>query len=578
IELYNIETKKQKNVTKIQSQPEKQFNLVKSYLWMEWDPISSLLYFITISDQNETEVQNKIAQGAKTVDVLCEFKCRSFVDPRKPIRLSNFEFTLTITIPVESLLNRKDHYEHYPWRNGHCSPDTTLLFKVIRLSNNGICLCQQIPPSQQTPSTTVILYILHHHAKFTFNVPENHCKHRAFFSSLYDYLMVYIPGYCIHLIDCSMDFGPRCAIQLWNDIPELSSSPHSSNMAIALSPGLLLNLRKGIVSRFDLNYKKLLTCCELGDSVLLKELVRLSSVHFPENNMSKDLLHVEFTDDTAKEYIFGHAISKCREFVPAMIKFLPNTNKKYEFCERLREIILHNQSLSSPCSTHHSSSPPAPSTPTPVFSLKRQIMNLFVSSRDTSALDSVVDSIQETDLVHSTSRTAFTDAVTEYLLMTKEYKQQRNKAYKVAYEYTNVMVDILQDLFNLVKSSDVDMTCQFQKCEVLYSLCEETSFPIPKDFTDFFSGLGFKILPRNSFYQYIRRDVFKVTENLLNKVLGDSVASANESLMCLMFKKRKEKDIKTEMKYYEKLCFGLPVMIEHFHSIMKPGVCYFHET
>ncbi|KAL0476605.1 hypothetical protein AKO1_002842, partial [Acrasis kona] len=196
IELYNIETKKQKNVTKIQSQPEKQFNLVKSYLWMEWDPISSLLYFITISDQNETEVQNKIAQGAKTVDVLCEFKCRSFVDPRKPIRLSNFEFTLTITIPVESLLNRKDHYEHYPWRNGHCSPDTTLLFKVIRLSNNGICLCQQIPPSQQTPSTTVILYILHHHAKFTFNVPENHCKHRAFFSSLYDYLMVYIPGYC----------------------------------------------------------------------------------------------------------------------------------------------------------------------------------------------------------------------------------------------------------------------------------------------------------------------------------------------------------------------------------------------
>ncbi|KAL0477022.1 hypothetical protein AKO1_006385 [Acrasis kona] len=205
-------------------------------------------------------------------------------------------------------------------------------------------------------------------------------------------------------------------------------------------------------------------------------------------------------------------------------------------------------------------------------------MNLFVSSRDTSALDSVVDSIQETDLVHSTSRTAFTDAVTEYLLMTKEYKQQRNKAYKVAYEYTNVMVDILQDLFNLVKSSDVDMTCQFQKCEVLYSLCEETSFPIPKDFTDFFSGLGFKILPRNSFYQYIRRDVFKVTENLLNKVLGDSVASANESLMCLMFKKRKEKDIKTEMKYYEKLCFGLPVMIEHFHSIMKPGVCYFHET
>lgn len=186
------------------------------------------------------------------------------------------------------------------------------------------------------------------------------------------------------------------------------------------------------------------------------------------------------------------------------------------------------------------------------------------------------------DPYHVTSKNLFIDGMTDLLLMTRDYRQQRAKAAKAAADYCAILTTIIQSLFDMVKTSILDLkvifllhiVCdifqvQYRYCEVIYSFCEETCFPIPQEFTEFFSMTGYNILERPMFIQYIRRDVFKVTEQLVKHVSENlpQGTSTCEDLMTLLL--RKLQDRKREIRYYESLCTGLPHMIDYFHSLVS---------
>lgn len=142
IEMYNIETEKRKGYTSIVTQPELHTTLVRNYLWCEWDPQHSLLYYIVpqnnaFSTMNSGKNETDGSKGGHSL-VDCVLKCCSFADIRRPTII--FESTQQLMLPNGIFSDASRNYEKTPWRNGHRSPDTTIHFQVVRLSEVSILI------------------------------------------------------------------------------------------------------------------------------------------------------------------------------------------------------------------------------------------------------------------------------------------------------------------------------------------------------------------------------------------------------------------------------------------------------
>lgn len=101
--MYNIFTERQKKVIRIVAQPElqvstlsnfilnfKKLTLIKKYLWAEWDPTLSLLYYIMVVGKDIKPNPNGV-----TVMVDCNLRCCSFADSKRPNII--FDYNISVS-------------------------------------------------------------------------------------------------------------------------------------------------------------------------------------------------------------------------------------------------------------------------------------------------------------------------------------------------------------------------------------------------------------------------------------------------------------------------------------------------
>lgn len=56
--------------------------------------------------------------------------------------------------------------------------------------------------------------------------------------------------------------------------------------------------------------------------------------------------------------------------------------------------------------------------------------------------------------------------------------------------------------------------------EHFFGALEETTFPPPAEFYNHFTSVGFDVLPKRKFIQYISHDMFTVSEDLIKKAIA----------------------------------------------------------
>ncbi|KAL9652877.1 hypothetical protein ABK040_010909 [Willaertia magna] len=256
---------------------EAQATFVRNFIWFQYDPIRSLLYYLIASNSNNTlnnnsnsttlsnnngfhsSYSNNINSKEDIVMPMnCEFKCISVSDKR-PNQV--FDFTLPIDLPISFFDHRIEYIpflDRMPWRCGHASPDLNFKFQIVRMENNSICLCHQhvLPSNESVPlkKIDISIFILHHKKKLDFSIPlppNYHQNHHSFnnlntnqqklptlklpivfFSCVRDCLICYLPGWFLQIIDCGKDHDPWPLLSfIGNEFaPNLPSSSFSSHV------------------------------------------------------------------------------------------------------------------------------------------------------------------------------------------------------------------------------------------------------------------------------------------------------------------------------------------------------------
>lgn len=98
--MYSLCTEKKRGsgFTEIVAQPELQATFVKRYIWSQWDPQHSLLYYLMPQhkDSLKSSLHNSSSSSSssKSIAVDCNLRCCSFTDVRRPFLL--FEYIITV--------------------------------------------------------------------------------------------------------------------------------------------------------------------------------------------------------------------------------------------------------------------------------------------------------------------------------------------------------------------------------------------------------------------------------------------------------------------------------------------------
>eukprot|EP00732_Lithocolla_globosa_P001648 Lithocolla_globosa_v1_NODE_860_length_3174_cov_3.716896.p2 type:complete len:400 gc:universal NODE_860_length_3174_cov_3.716896:1537-2736(+) len=190
-----------------------------------------------------------------------------------------------------------------------------------------------------------------------------------------------------------------------------------------------------------------------------------------------------------------------------------------------------------------SSSFPSPSSaPSRIREGIDRMMRLFTTSQPVplTRVKPNNEEEEEEDYDQVLIRQQQTEAFAEHLShgLPKETKAKR---YELANAYSDCQTKIVKNLWSLIEETRPFPTLQqlkqgpitgehlsmFQLLENLYCALEELCFTFPTGFHTQFVTLGYHVLPRHVFVQYLDRGIFRITSEFiehLNEELGDSTS------------------------------------------------------
>ncbi|CAH3115558.1 unnamed protein product [Porites lobata] len=240
----------------INGQPRVQ-QVTDKFFWAQWDSQYQRLYLVYPEYKNKYGYAELDGEDV-TPDLI--FTSYQFNERRSHFRVLNFP----LPFPDVDLFSKTSHPEYIDVALAQTVSEKHLNMQVVSLPIKGsFYICLQHPVSGETtesqsssgPSAEghpsqleYSVYVLHHGCLMhcvlpTVTLPTTDLQnYRLFFSSLNDYLMVFLPGRFMHLLNCSPEREPCHHIILQGDaVPKLSSTDVSSD-----EPRLLLYLNKEI--------------------------------------------------------------------------------------------------------------------------------------------------------------------------------------------------------------------------------------------------------------------------------------------------------------------------------------------
>ncbi|KAJ5068556.1 gamma-secretase-activating protein [Anaeramoeba ignava] len=191
IEVWNVYLQKTKNDEILKTSVAS--TIANYFIWFEFDTKTKNLFYLQNTKKNQGQILFCTSFNKKEPENILEF----------PLNII-FQSSANSSEPV--LL-----YDHEYFTTGHISPNWSLKFNMIRISQSGYCFCQQNLQfhDQNTFFINVVLWILHHREQVEIHIPLNNIpeqyisRMRAFFGSLYQLLLIYIPSYFVQFVDCS---------------------------------------------------------------------------------------------------------------------------------------------------------------------------------------------------------------------------------------------------------------------------------------------------------------------------------------------------------------------------------------
>ncbi|KAJ5078396.1 gamma-secretase-activating protein [Anaeramoeba ignava] len=187
------ETKKGNNIkliTKIKNTE----TICEEFLWYQWNPQHEQLFLLK---------QGKSADKNELI-------CYSFHHKQTKVILTT-EFEI-IENNIESKMNKFDYF-HDNNMHGLYPPSLSFQFYIAKISRGNFCLCrQQITTQDQKKFLQISIWILYRRERIDVSIPIKDVSKaenaHVIFSSIYELLIIYVPGMCLEFFDCTILHDP----------------------------------------------------------------------------------------------------------------------------------------------------------------------------------------------------------------------------------------------------------------------------------------------------------------------------------------------------------------------------------
>ncbi|XP_078370920.1 protein pigeon-like isoform X2 [Oculina patagonica] len=220
------------------------------FIWAQWDSQNQRLYLVYPKDKSA----NSGYEEEQDVKPDLIFAAYQFNERSTHVKVLKFP----LPFPDVDLFAKTSYPEYHDVALAQTISEKHVNMQVVTLPGKGsFNICLQHPTAaaetKSLPGESARLssqleysvYVLHHGFLMNCVLPtvrpsRDLQNYRIFFSSLNDYLMVYLPGHFLHLLNCSTELEPCHHIILQGDaVPKLFSDDSVPN-----EPRLLLYLNK----------------------------------------------------------------------------------------------------------------------------------------------------------------------------------------------------------------------------------------------------------------------------------------------------------------------------------------------
>jgi hypothetical protein len=148
-------------------------------------------------------------------------------------------------------------------------------------------------------------------------------------------------------------------------------------------------------------------------------------------------------------------------------------------------------------------------------------------------------------------------------------KETRGKCLKFARIIRKIQLQEVNNLYKYIVDASLllqnDMAT-FQILENLYCVLETLSIPLPPGFSELLCNLGFRVLNRKLFRQYLERHIFYVTDSFILNVLNNNLCPNDANLRFLLMLKLKNFDALVRVLWNDK--DNSKHLISHFISLL----------
>eukprot|EP00727_Mastigamoeba_balamuthi_P005948 m51a1_g1973 hypothetical protein (834) ;mRNA; f:1102551-1105656 len=477
----------------------------------------------------------------------------------------------------------------FPYNVGSGEPRLPQLpcARVVSLEGSSACLCVQHefpvgPDGEPVPAVPVTVCALRSRTRVDFTIPllrgaadaGQLLATRVVFDTLADYIVVWIPGHYLHLLDLSelhsasagvVATGADAAAQRVGqtavvafDMLLPSESSDEGDRALQRPPDVVghavLDAAKGIVFNYCFDRTHLLKMFEAPRPEMHALLLHAACIHMEDMELAHQVvMHVLSTNPSNakvglfKEFLSGATFSALRFRLPPHIlsKLSSTTTDTVDLAQALRKRTdIENSSVAPLCSNAPSSLKSSPRDAgryerrSSFGSSHRQNLLVFFRtlfgsqpSRDPADMPHpflVADGARGGEPHSSFERARYPEVEAQIATLAAALREHfpskddcaRAGTYaeaciKCQIEQTEALDHLIALSFAERSSTPRDKLSAFQTMEKLLCAITELQIITPRGFQLRFSQLAFDCLPESVFLQYVDRDVVRVTGELV---------------------------------------------------------------
>ena len=437
---------------------------------------------------------------------------------------------------------------------------------AFELPSGSRCVCIQHDFSEDATSTRVTVIELESHLRMDFTVPIpadkflNPRNVRVMFDVFADYLVMYIPGHYMHLLDVSGHHDPTLGIISSSAMsplpPTRSCTPQTPFItAFGLGPTLttsskkrhFLDLNTGIVYEYKIQKSFFIEACKTKDKYLQEALLHGAVTHLGDMRLAEEMMSAIVsknptcaTPQLFKEFILASTYIKHRisdqgqtsTGTPLTAHFLPSSISTLEKLNIVGDVKV---------STFDAISPDEKSSEGSQLVCKKlwRKMGFFLAGCDPAPNN--YEDIDDNNAEDITAKvTVHGDKVLGVIgklagSLCEFYPKITDKrASDAAFTYMKSQDLAVSDLFATISIGMAQHKIRTRFCllENLFCALDELGCVCtPPGFWTEFGTLGHLCLPQTVFVQYIERRRMKITKNFVRRMLfTENTKSRNPKL------------------------------------------------